>query len=140
VSKTLEASPNKVTVWNYTFTNDSFTSNIMIPVSNEGFDGTTYVYRGTDIPQRETNWSCGDRCILMWAHKNPGSYNNSTFYQCPITISTVSNSTDLAHDVSDNVARSAASAIALLGRKRWSANTWEQYQFHSFGYLQIFLV
>ena len=124
-----------MSAWNYTFTNGSYTSNIMIPVNMEAWNGTTYVFRGVRIPQEANGWSCGPRCMWMWAHKSPGAGDSSLFYQCPITISHASNVTDPQHDLADGLARVAASSIALQGRyvNLSSDIIWTQYQFYSFG-------
>jgi hypothetical protein len=120
---------------NYEYTNSSFNGNISIPIPNGALGGTTYIYRGTDIPQRATVYSCGPRCIWMWAHKNVGAGEESTFYQCPITVSPVSNTTQDAHIISDDVARLAASAIGLEGRSADNNGTqvWTQFQFYAYG-------
>ena len=120
--------------WNYTFTNGSYTSNIMIPVNMEAWNGTTYIYRGVRIPQDEDGWSCGPRCMWMWAHKSPGAGDHSIFFQCPITVSNVGNVTHPKHDLADGMARVAASSIGLQGRfvNASSHITWTQYQFYPF--------
>lgn len=131
--------------WNYTFTNGSSTSNIMIPINMEAFNGTTYVYRGTTIPQKADMWSCGPRCMWMWAHKSPGAGDSSLFYQCPITVSQVSDITDPKQNLTDGMARLAASAIGLQGRfvnqkpGHQSERVWTQYQFYPFGSVNIFM-
>lgn len=124
-----------MSAWNYTFTNGSYTSNIMIPVNMEAWNGTTYVFRGIRIPQNADGWSCGPRCMWMWAHKSPGAGDHSKFYQCPITVSHVSNVTDPRHDLADGMARVAASSIGLQGRfsKTSTGIVWTQYQFYPFG-------
>ena len=122
--------------WNYTFTNGSYTSSIRIPVNMEAYNGTTYVYRGVVIPQEAMTWSCGPRCMWMWAHKSPGAGEPSTLYQCSITISQVNNITDPRQNITDGIARLAASAIGLQGRfvNLPPNRTWTQYQFYPFGY------
>ncbi|KAI9888670.1 MAG: hypothetical protein M1814_006567 [Vezdaea aestivalis] len=127
---------NTISAWNYTYTNGSFQGDIIIPVAHEAFDGTTYIYRGKDIPQNEKQWSCGDRCLWMWAHLNPGPYfrdNRSIFYQCPITISPVENAIRPEQIFSDGMARLAAASIALQGRRGGNWQQWTQYQFYPVG-------
>ena len=121
--------------WNYTFTNGSYTSNIMIPVNMGAPNGTTYVFRGPKIPQNADEWSCGPRCLWMWAHKSRGGGDQPEFYQCPITVSHVSDVTDPRHDLGDGMARVAASSIGLQGRftDGPSGIVWTQYQFYPFG-------
>ncbi|KAL8829650.1 MAG: hypothetical protein Q9191_001901 [Dirinaria sp. TL-2023a] len=121
--------------WNYTFTNGSYTSSIRIPVNMEAVNGTAYVYRSAVIPQEAVTWSCGPRCMWLWAHKSFGAGEPSTFYQCPITVSQVSNVTHPGQNITDGIARLAASAIGLQGRFVGSPpnRTWTQYQFYPFG-------
>lgn len=78
---------------NYTYTNHSSNGNgsIVIPIQSGALGSTTYIYPGANIPQNAIRWNCGRRCIWMWAHKIPGQGENSTFYQCSINISLVSN-------------------------------------------------
>ena len=80
----------------------------------------------------------------MWAYKAAGYGESSTFYQCPITVSNVtevSNNTPVANDtqvsndtqkVSDGMARLAAAAIALQGRPSGN-NTGIKYQLYTSG-------
>ena len=102
----------------YTCTNRSTNSsgNISIPTSSLGREGTAYIYRGVDVPAVESTYSCSLRCIWMWAYRNPGAIEGAKFYQCPIEVSDVGNAGQLAHNVSDAVARVAAASIALQGR------------------------
>ena len=124
-----------MSAWNYTFTNGSYTSNIMIPVNREAWNGTTYVFRGVRIPQEADAWSCGPRCMWMWAHKSPGAGEDPLFYQCPITVSHVRNVMDPRHDLADGLARVAASSIGLQGRyvNMSSHLIWTQYQSYPYG-------
>lgn len=123
--------------WNYTFTNGSYTSHISIPADIEAVNGTVYIYRGVSIPQDVREWSCGKRCLWMWAHKLAGAGDHSIFFQCPISISQVSNVTEPRQDLSDDMARLAASAIGLQGRfvGKGKEIIWTQYQFYPFGYV-----
>lgn len=101
----------------FSFSNSTYTSSISIPTLNEGWSATVYVYRGPDLPQITKVNSCGDRCLWIWAHRTSVPDNNtSTFFQCPITISEVSNATTPPHSIPDSVARVAAASIALQGR------------------------
>ena len=122
----------------FKYTNGTFHGNITIPGLVTAFDGTTYVYRGRNTPQRAITYSCGSRCIWMWAHKAVGHGESSTFYQCPITVSNVtdvSTNTQVSNDtqkVSDGMARLAAASIALQGRPSGNT-TWTQYQLYTYG-------
>ena len=60
-----------VVAWNYTYANDSFTDQILIPMISEQSNTATYIYRGAQVPENETEWNCGDRCIWIWAHRGP---------------------------------------------------------------------
>lgn len=117
------------------YKNDTNNGSIIIPSASLGRQGTTYIYRGTKpVAEAETTFSCGDRCITMWAYKNPES-TNPRFYQCPITVSAVSNAWQEAHNIPNGVAREAAASIALQGR--WFGDItnqqWTQYQFYANG-------
>ena len=121
---------------NYTYTNGTFNGTISIPKQSTGYSGTTYVYRGFNLPENATTYACGSRCIWMWVHKSLSPTENSTFYQCPISISDVSNVTKGTQNVSDGMARIAAASIALQGR--WAPDgfgnkIWTQYQFYPWG-------
>lgn len=52
--------------------NGSVHDSIIIPQQHAGLDATTYIYRGISPPPKTTEFSCGNRCIWMWAHKNEG--------------------------------------------------------------------
>lgn len=120
----------------YKIFNGSVHDSIIIPQQLSGVDATIYIYRGIDPPHNTTNFTCGDRCIWMWAHKTEGGGENSTFYQCPITIGTVTNTNHDTQIVPDSMARLAASAIALQGR--WAVNgpssqrIWTQFRFYPY--------
>jgi hypothetical protein len=123
----------------FTYTNGSSTATITIPKSSLGREGTTYIYRDTEKPESAKTYACGSdrRCISMWAYKNPGENERDAFYECPIRISTVNNSTLSEHNVPDDVARTAAASIALQGRFRFTGNSsnknFIQHQFYASG-------
>ena len=102
---------------NYTFTNGSFTDSISIPKANDGLSGTTYIYRGIKTPGDANSPSvvCGPRCLWMWVHKAQGPNETSTFYNCRITISEVSNASHDYQKINNVIARTAAASIALHG-------------------------
>ena len=106
----------------YYSTNRTFYGSITIPVQVTAFEGTTYVYRGLNTPQGLITYSCGFQCIWMWAYKAAGHGDSSTFYQCPISVSNVTevpNDMQASNDtqkVSDGMARLAAASIAPQGR------------------------
>ena len=125
---------------NMSYGNGTFNGSITIPDSALGLSSTTYIYRDTNPPEENgPATACGDRCIMMWASKNPSAAPNAstTLYQCPIHVSPVSNAIQDAHHVPDSVARIAAASIALQGR--WSSNNgdpdYTQYQFYAYGWV-----
>ena len=120
----------------YKYKNDTYNGNITIPGQSVAIDGTTWIYRDTKTPQKADNYACGPRCIKIWAHKARGHGENSTFYECPVTVNHVSNPIYDEQDVPDDVARLAAASIALQGRPSGSVNNvnvWTQYQLYAFG-------
>ena len=122
---------------NYTFKNEngSYTSSIQIPLANSAFMSTTYIYRGIHIPQKAETHRCGLRCISMWAYLSEKGTGGS-FFECPITISTVNNtSPDSVHAVSNDLALIAAASIGPQSRNsdHDGVSRWTQYQFYPFG-------
>lgn len=121
---------------NMSYGNGTFNGSIPIPDSALGLSSTTYIYRDTKPPEANgPATACGDRCVMMWASRNPSALNGSTtLFQCPINVSPVSNAMQDAHQVPDSVARIAAASIALQGR--WSSNNgdydYTQYQFYAY--------
>ena len=112
--------------------------NVTIPRQYLGNDGTTYIYRGWHDPPAATIYSCGDRCILMWAYRNPGVQHESTFFRCPVNVSVVNNAQRPEHNIPNNVAKVAAASIALQGRFAGNPNDYDsmnfaQYQFYAAG-------
>ena len=97
--------------------NDTFTDKIKIPASYLGVGYTTYVYRGSHAPPQALEQTCGNpRCMWMWAYKSRLDNDPPRFYQCPITISNVTNLGNDSQTISDGVARIAAVSIGLEGR------------------------
>ena len=115
---------------------------ISIPNINKGDDSTTYIYRGEQIPQNESEsgYACGARCMQMWAFKSRGGHNTEdrALFKCNINISSVIGDADQdtpAQFLSDRMARLAASSIGLSGRytKKGKEKIWTQFQFYPFG-------
>ena len=121
--------------WLYKFGNDTFKGNITIPGAYGALDGTTYIYRGINVPQQASKYACGPRCIKMWAHRSEGYGEPSTFFECPITVNEVNNATEDYQRLPYDMARLAAASIALQGRPSGppGTNLWPQYQFFAFG-------
>ena len=115
----------------YPFTNGTYHSNITIPEWDFDPAGTTYIYRGENIPQDAGTYACGPRCIIMWAYKGGGNNDNATFYECPVTVGEVSNAKRDSDKVPNTLARLAAASIGLSGRL--NGKHWVQYQFYAFG-------
>ena len=121
---------------NYTYTNSSgYTSWIDIPYALEQPVSTSYIYRGFHQPELADQQKCGSpgtHCMTMWAHRNVGAGELSMFYQCPITVSNVSNTRYESQQISSDVALLAAASIGINGKGN-DKNGWTQYQFSPFG-------
>lgn len=117
------------------FFNGSFNGTIAIPKSSLGREGTTYIYRDINAPAGAFTYSCGARCILMWAYKNAGAPNGPKFYQCLVTVNTVSNVIQLVHNVPNSVAKLAVASIALQGQFHGpiTKRIFTHYQFYASG-------
>lgn len=124
---------------NYTYTNSSgYTGWIDIPNVFEDYASTTYIYRGYHQPEDADLQKCGPpgaHCMTIWAHRNGGGGQTSMFYQCPITVSDVSNVKYETQKVSSNVSLLAAASIGINGRGGDDAkkDNWQQYQYSPFG-------
>ena len=120
---------------NYTYSNGTFNGSISLPMQIDTFDGTVYTYRGFNVPQNASVWACGDRCMWMWAHKTATPSEQSTFYQCPVTVKSVQYHGTLQekHKVPGGIARLAASSIALQGGNSDPDLGWSQSQFYPVG-------
>ena len=127
----------------WAYSNGTVNGSVTIPTEMSAFDSTTYIYNGTQIPQNETESSCGPRCMWMWAFKALGTFpidqdQPMALFQCPITVSPVSNVTEDTQIVSDGMAKLAASAIGLQGRftnppQLNGTKIWTQYQMYPWG-------
>ena len=123
----------------FTYSNGTVNGSIQIPNNYLGREGTTYIYRAFHDPTAETIYKCGDRCIWMWAYKNPsGSPEPSAFYQCSVNISEVNNASQPQHSVPNRVAKIAAASIALQGRYTGPVDNpdehdYTQFQFYASG-------
>ena len=130
--------PDREAASKYTYGNETFNDTISLPNSSVGNSGTTYIYRDIERPQSVETYRCGPRCVMMWAYKAQGPKEPPTFYECPITVSSVSNTAQDSHDIPDSMARIAAASIALQGR--WTGTIedrrWTQYQFYAHGYVK----
>ena len=132
---------NAAVSWAYS--NGTVNGTITIPTEYSGQDSTTYIYPGTQIPQNETEYSCGPRCMWIWAWKSNSTLpfdkgEARALIKCPITVSPVTNVTEDSQIVSDGTAKLAASAIGLQGRssnppQNNFTTTWRQYQFYPWG-------
>ena len=112
--------------------------NITIPSQFLGNYGTTYIYRGWYDPPAAPIYSCGDRCILMWAYRNPGVQPKGpkgAFFQCPVNISVVNNAQRPEHNIPNDVAKVAAASIAVQGRFAGDPQNddFRQHQFYATG-------
>lgn len=118
----------------YVFHNATYKSTFCVPISSDGWASTIYIYYGTKTPALDEDYSCGSRCKWIWAFRSlvqsvevPG-----TLFQCPITVSEVSNARGDEQKIPDAVARVAAASIALQGRWMGTVENkiWQQYQFN----------
>ena len=125
--------------WSYDIRNATWNGNIKIPGNTQGRSGTTYIYRGVLVPQLASTWACGKRCIWVWAHRTFSRTNDpdnvDAFFQCAVTVSDVTNPGFDEHKLPDDMAKLAASAIALQGRFSHNVTDpiWTQFQFYPFG-------
>lgn len=107
-----------------------------IPRDFLGREGTTYIYRGFHAPPDADLQSCGDRCLWMWAYRNPSKKELPAFYKCPVNISYVLNASRPEHHIHDTTVKNAAAAIAMHGGYRGpvkdaSRKDWTSYQFYA---------
>ncbi|KAL9610402.1 MAG: hypothetical protein Q9167_004885 [Letrouitia subvulpina] len=122
-----------------TYRNGSTNGSIAIPTASLASEGTTYIYRGRNRPAKMTDFSCGDRCIKMWAYRSSGGGENSSFFECPITVTAVSNARREEHEVPPGMAKLAAASIALQGRDNdptpdtMPGKDFTQFQFYAAG-------
>ena len=126
---------NYISAMNFTYTNNLTSGSIVIPTSALGNEGTTYIYRGIKKPAEEVTYGYRDRGIRMWAYRNLGRKSGPRFYECPITVSAVSNVCDLQHNITDGVAREAVASIALQGQYKGLAENLDnrQWQWYADG-------
>ena len=120
----------------------SVRGNITIPDPNLGLSSTTYIYRGVNPPQTAPAQRCGDRCTIVWAYRAPGVADDRTlgdpaqFYECNVTVGAVTNTNDPIKELPTDMARLAAAAISLSGRKGGPGpDGWNQYQFYPYGFV-----
>ena len=108
---------------------------IVIPDVYLNPNGTTYIYQGFHDPVHAPWFSCGDRCVKMWAYKNPPRQNATAFYECSVAISIVANASEPQHAIPDDMAKLAAAAIALGGQIKGLPNNLNnrQYRFYALG-------
>ncbi|KAL9006109.1 MAG: hypothetical protein Q9188_001129 [Gyalolechia gomerana] len=119
----------------YSKTHGKDNHTIAIPGDHLGYKGTTYIYRGFHSPAAAPIYSCGDRCLKMWAYKNPSPWGLDAFYECWVSISGVANTYDPKHEIPDSMAKIAAAAIALQGPFKGPLNdaNYQQSTFHAYG-------
>ena len=124
----------------FTYSNGTINGTITIPNEYLGREGTTYMYLGKNDPASAPRYSCGPRCVWMWAYKNPsgfpqGSPEPTAFYQCAINVGIVNSASKPEHSIPDNVAKLAAASIALQGRFSGpqADKNWRQFQFYASG-------
>lgn len=107
----------------------------------EELNSTTYIYiyNGLLPPQNTTSQSCGTQCLWLyaWQNKNPKTQRSMLLFQCPISISAVSNITHDRQNLPDLNAGLAAASIALTGRytnpNGSKEKIWQQYRVYPSG-------
>ena len=128
--------------FNWSYSNGTVSDNITIPTEYSAYDSTTYIYRGLNMPQNETESACGPRCMWMWAWRAHSTLPSDSdqpvaVFRCSITISSVSNTTLESQTISDEMAKLAAASIGLQGRyvdhDNGNGKTWTQYQLYPYG-------
>ena len=121
----------------YPFFNATYSNILPIPKPNAAFDATSYVWNGTLAPQNAIEQSCGPRCVWLYAFQSIGILTGrpDQIFQCPITVSDVTETTQSVHQLSDENARIAAASIALSGRYTGPPDNkvWQQYQLYPWG-------
>lgn len=123
----------RVSATELTYNNQKIHSSIIIPNSafQPGHYGTTYIYRGFKVPAAATdttNVVCGTRCMYVWVLQDLGESGVSKLYQCPITISNVTNAKLPQHNIPDSLAKLLAVSIALQGQAHYSPKNVPNYQ------------
>lgn len=117
-------------VTQFQYSNSTYSSNISITNAHLANDATTYAYQGFREPQDAKTYAPCDRCMVIYALRNPGGITKRKrqLFECRITISEVTNTKLTEHHVPNDIARLAAASIALQGRyqnpfgdatKRW---------------------
>ncbi|KAI9886825.1 MAG: hypothetical protein M1823_001398 [Watsoniomyces obsoletus] len=139
---------DNVLVWR--FANATTNMTLEVPRSSLAKTSTTYIWEDVKLPHKATAQSCGPRCVVVYALRDMvRNYflSNGTkvqlpewfMFQCHITVSPVSNTTNPAHQVNNSVARTVAASIALTGRWRMTKThgakdkDWRQYQLYQDG-------
>ncbi|KAL8708582.1 MAG: hypothetical protein Q9220_006517 [cf. Caloplaca sp. 1 TL-2023] len=126
----------------YAYSNQTFNGTISVSRPDTALDSTTYVYNGVWAPQNASAAACGPRCIWIYAIRQSGPVTGNRpleVFQCPITVSNVTNIGDSAHVVPDDTARMAAASIALSGRytnpdaDHPGQKHWTQFQLYPYG-------
>ncbi|KAM0798594.1 hypothetical protein BDR22DRAFT_912903 [Usnea florida] len=113
----------------------TYSSKIAILRSAGGFNSTTYVYDGVNIPQNATLVACGPRCLTIYVLRL-GKPFPANIFECQISVTDVTNTTAPWQEYPNGMARLAVASIALTGRVRHFKDvgmTWQQYQLYSWG-------
>lgn len=130
--------PKSELVWPYQ--NSTGFYSLSIPRSILARSSTTYIWNGTAPPPLATEYTCGPRCVVLFALRDMerGPDHEITIFQCRIMISLMSNVKHPAHVLSDSIARTAAASVALSGRWRLGfvggpPLDWRQFQLYQDG-------
>ena len=119
----------------FSYHNSTYNSTIPIPKYATGFNSTTYIYNGNNIPQDATLIACGPRCLTIYVLRS-GNPSPSSIFSCDISVTNVTNTTAPWQEYPDDMARLAIASIALTGNVRQPKGlpiSWEQYQLYPWG-------
>lgn len=111
--------------------NSTVKETLSIPKRDAAYEGTTYIYNGTNAPPGAPLQACGPRCISLYAWRSGGNttHRGQAVFKCPITVSEMTNVDEDWQNLPDNIARYAAASIALTGR---NAPDWRQYRLYTY--------
>ena len=119
----------------FSYHNSTYNSTISIPNYAIGFNSTTYVYNGSNVPQNAVLVACGPRCLTIYVLRS-GNPSSSNIFSCNISVTNVTNTTAPWQEYPDDMARLAIASIALTGNVRNPQEpqlSWQQYQLYPWG-------
>lgn len=142
-SRKIDSQDGLQDTWVWDFYNSTFNGTLFVPARDAALDATTYIYNGTNAPLDASLQYCGTRCIFIYAWRSPGPLTGGPplIFQCPVTISDVSNVDKGAEHwqaLPNENARYAAASIALTGRytSDWH---WRQFRLYPWEYVKPYI-